>query len=67
MHPSIALAIVPLVAGTPFNARNDDRGFGNVFCEVVDDIVTMAREQSSATAFCSSYLGLSPTESFLNV
>ena len=52
------VAAAPLVAGTPFNAGRDSRAF----CKVVDEVVTFAHKQSAATAFCSSYLSLSPID-----
>src|ERR1700759_4619538 len=44
------------IAGAPQDARR--AAATNNFCAVVTKLVTIAKQQSAATAFCSSYLNI---------
>ena len=47
--------LVALVAASPFG-NADAAPAQNLFCSAVKTAVTLARQQSTASAFCSSYL-----------
>lgn len=54
MHPLIFVALICAVAASPAFESNQR------YCKVVTKLVTFAKAQQAATAYCSSYLSIPP-------